>query len=121
MWMNMFRLLSKDPELVFDHVAGYAALAKAEIGAARTRVVARLVAAILALMFATSLCVVFAVGAMLVLGGVVAYSPIQLVVPGVLLLLLSIAALVASRRSSSNFGATLERELRADFYALTRR
>lgn len=117
MLLSVIRLLGREPDLVFEHVAAYAALARAELSSTRKRWLLRAVAGLLSFVFLFAFLIVASVTATLVVAGTIAYSPALLAVPGAILLIGIVAGAVcrAQRRSERS---ELARELEADFRSL---
>jgi predicted HTH domain antitoxin len=65
MWMNIIRLFRNEPELLFEHAANYAALARLEFNELRARIVARAALGLLALVLLIALINTLAIAAVL--------------------------------------------------------
>jgi hypothetical protein len=112
----IFSVLVSRPELVLEHVAGYAALAKEEASTAGAEVTRQAVAwavcgacALLGLLFA---------GIALMLGAVAGFHWALVVVPGVVLLVALVAFVMARRHSPRHAFAELRAQLHADAQVL---
>jgi hypothetical protein len=112
----IFSVLVSRPELVMDHVAGYAALAQEEANSVGTEVAKRAVAwagcAVGALLF-----VLFA-GIAIMLGAVSGFHWTLVAVPAVPLVLAGAAFMVARKRMPGRVFAELRAQLDADAQAL---
>lgn len=112
----IFSVLVSRPELVMDHVAGYAALAQEEASSVGTEVVKR-AAAWAACGIGALLFVLFA-GIAIMLGAVNGFHWALLVVPAVPLALAGAAFMVARKRLPGRAFAELRAQLDADAQAL---
>jgi uncharacterized membrane protein YqjE len=92
---HIFRLISQRPDLILDYVSAYAALIQDELAQSKRRRIRRLICAALALILSGAFVVVASVAAMLMMS----IDNISLIhlwsVPGLLLLVTLITALVA--------------------------
>lgn len=92
---HIFRLISQRPDLILDYVSAYAALIQDELAQSKRRRIRRLICAALALILSGAFVVVASVAAMLMMS----MDNISLIhlwsVPGLLLLVTLITALVA--------------------------
>ena len=92
---HIFRLISQRPDLILDYVSAYAALIQDELAQSKRRRIRRLICAALALILSGAFVVVASVAAMLMM----CMDNISLIhlwsVPGLLLLVTLITALVA--------------------------
>jgi hypothetical protein len=113
----IFALLIKRPELVIDHVAGYAALVQEEASSVGTEVAKRAIAWVLALFGLLTFLVLAGVAAMLgVMQG--EFHWILVVVPGIALLVSVAAWSVARQRLPAKAFTELKAQLDADAQAL---
>jgi hypothetical protein len=113
----IFSLLIKRPELVIDHVAGYAALVQEEASSVGTEVAKRAIAWVVTLAGALIFLVLAGVAAMLgVMQG--EFHWILLVVPGIALVISAGAWTVARQRLPAKAFTELKAQLDADAQAL---
>jgi Putative Actinobacterial Holin-X, holin superfamily III len=112
----IFSVLVSRPELVMDHVAGYAALAQEEASSVGTEVVKR--AAAWAICGVGALLFVLFAGIAIMLGAVHEFHWALLVVPAVPLVLAGAAFMVARKRMPGRAFAELRAQLDADAQAL---
>ena len=112
----IFSVLVSRPELVMDHVAGYAALAQEEASSVGTEVVKR-AAAWAACGLGALLFVLFA-GIAIMLGAVHEFHWALLLVPAVPLALAAAAFMVARKKMPGRAFAELRAQLDADAQAL---
>jgi ascorbate-specific PTS system EIIC-type component UlaA len=113
----IFSVLMSKPELLVDHMAGYAALARDEASSVGMEVAKRAIAWAVA---------IFAAAMFLVLGGVAlmlgamhgAFHPVLVLVPGAALAISVAAGVVARRRLPEKAFAELKAQLEADAQAL---
>jgi ABC-type polysaccharide/polyol phosphate export permease len=117
MFHPIFSVLFRRPELVMDHVAGYAALVKEEATSVGTEVAKRsaagAAAAVCALLF-----LIFA-GVAIMLGGVVGeFHWTLIVVPAVFLVLAGVGAAMAMKPLPNKAFGELRSQLGADAEAL---
>ncbi|MBC7436421.1 MAG: phage holin family protein [Bdellovibrionales bacterium] len=113
----IFSVLIKRPDLVVEHMAGYAALAKQEVHSTGSHLVQRLLAWVL---------VLFSAGIFLVLAGVALMLGMTLdrfnwalvLVPGVMLVICMIGAIFASKPMPPGSFELLKQQLDADVHAL---
>ena len=113
----IFSLLIKRPELVIDHVAGYAALVQEEASSVGTEVAKRAIAWVVTLAGALIFLVLAGVAAMLgVMQG--EFHWILLVVPGIALVISVGAWTVARQRLPAKAFTELKAQLDADAQAL---
>lgn len=112
----IFSTLLGRPDLVADHLSGYAALAKEEASAAIRGVVVRAVAAVVALVCA--LLTLVLTGVALMLGGLHGFHWVLLAVPGAAALLAAVAALVMLRSNQMQSFAELRSQFDADVHML---
>lgn len=112
----IFSVLISKPDLVMDHVAGYAALAREEASTAGHQVVtwavAWAVAAVCGLVF------LILAGVALMLAAVHEFSWMLVVVPGALLAIAVAAAMTARKRMPTRAFSELRSQLDADAQAL---
>lgn len=112
----IFSVLVSRPELVMEHVAGYAALVKEEAGSAGAQVTRR-AAAWAACGLGALLFVLFA-GIALMLGAVAGFHWALLVVPLVPLVLAAVAFAMARKQAPALAFAELRAQLDADAQVL---
>jgi hypothetical protein len=112
----IFSVLVSRPELVMDHVAGYAALAQEEASSVGTEVVKR-AAAWAACGIGALLFVLFA-GIAIMIGAVHEFHWALLLVPAVPLALAAAAFMVARKKMPGRAFAELRAQLDADAQAL---
>ena len=113
----IFSTVLGHPELIADHVANYAALARLETAQASRGLIARIVAGALAAASAMPALGLIGVAAMLgALHGSVHW--VLFVVPGIAVLVALVAAYVASRPSEFHAFSDLRAQLDADVQAL---
>jgi len=112
----IFSVLVSRPELVMDHVAGYAALAQEEASSVGTEVVKR--AAAWAICGVGALLFVLFAGIAIMLGAVHEFHWALLLVPAVPLVLAGAAFMVARKRMPGRAFAELRAQLDADAQAL---
>jgi hypothetical protein len=113
----IFSLLIKRPELVIDHVAGYAALVQEEASSVGTEVAKRAIAWVVTLFGLLIFLVLAGVAAMLgVMQG--EFHWILLVVPGIALVISAGAWTVARQRLPAKAFTELKAQLDADAQAL---
>jgi hypothetical protein len=113
----IFSLLIKRPELVIDHVAGYAALVQEEASSVGTEVAKRAIAWVVTLFGLLIFLVLAGVAAMLgVMQG--EFHWILLVVPGIALMISAGAWTVARQRLPAKAFTELKAQLDADAQAL---
>lgn len=113
----IFSVLINRPELVVDHVAGYAALAREEASSVGTEVAKRAIAwAVAILCFVTFLVLA---GVAIMLAAVTdAFHVALVIVPGVALAMAVAAAMVARQRLPAKAFSELKAQLEADAQAL---
>ncbi|MGZ5195066.1 MAG: hypothetical protein ACXWJM_07830 [Ramlibacter sp.] len=113
----IFSLLIKRPELVIDHVAGYAALVQEEASSVGTEVAKRAIAWVVTLFGLLIFLVLAGVAAMLgVMQG--EFHWILLVVPGIALVIAVVAWGFARQRLPAKAFTELKAQLDADAQAL---
>jgi hypothetical protein len=112
----IFSVLVSRPELVMDHVAGYAALAQEEASSVGTEVVKR--AAAWAVCGVGALLFVLFAGIAIMIGAVHEFHWALLLVPAVPLALAAAAFMVARKKMPGRAFAELRAQLDADAQAL---
>lgn len=113
----IFSVLVSKPDLVMDHLAGYAALAQEEAGSVGGQVLRRAIA--WAACGACALVGVLLAGVAIMLGAVTdAFAWALVLVPGVFLAAAVVAYVYASRRLPGRAFAELRAQLDADAQAL---
>ena len=117
MFHPIFSVLIKRPDLVIEHVAGYAALAKDEAESAGSHMARRLLAWALVLLSAA---VFLALAGMAVILGVMLdrFSWVLVLVPGLMLVLACVAVGVARKPLPPHRFAEVKAQIDADVHAL---
>lgn len=112
----IFTTVLGHPELIANHLAGYAALAKEEAAAAGRSFVTRLISGVLSIVSALLALTMCGVAVMLgVLHG--SFNWVLVIVPGIAALAAIVCAVVASRPSRLNAFADLREQFQADLRA----
>ena len=112
----IFTVLLRNPELIVNHLAGYAELMKVEASAAGQsflkRVISGVISAVSALLALTMLGVAVMLG---VLHG--SFNWVLIVVPGIAAIVAIVCAVIASRPANNNAFLDLRDQFRADLEA----
>jgi len=112
----IFTTVLRHPELIVNHLAGYAELIKVEASVTGKSILTRLISGVLSLVSALLALIMFGVAIMLgVLHG--SFNWILVIVPGVAALLAIICALIARRPSQVDAFSDLREQFQADLDA----
>lgn len=112
----IFTTVLRHPELIANHLAGYAALAREEASFAGRSLVTRLISGVLSIVSALLALIMCGVAVMLgVLHG--SFNWVLVVVPGIAALAAVVCAVIASRPSQVNAFADLREQFHADLMA----
>lgn len=123
MLVPLFNLVTHRPDLIIDHLAGYIKLAQDEVNGAKQRVVRRVIAGAIALVFAAAFIVLTGVAMMLASVVSVQSQPafgtnaMLIAVPAVTLLAAIVAATVAVKSGSAETTASLADHVQRDIQA----
>jgi len=114
----IFTTVLVHPELIANHLAGYAALAKEEASATAHSLLTRLISGVLSLVSAL---LALTMGGIAVMLGVLhgSFNWVLVIVPGVAALVAVVCAVIASRPSHLNAFADLRDQFRADLKAFS--
>ena len=112
----IFTVLLRNPELIVNHLAGYAELMKVEASTAGQNVLKRIISGVISAISALLALIMLGVAVMLgVMHG--SFSWILVAVPGVAAIIAIICAVIASRPAQSNAFLDLRDQFRADMEA----
>ena len=112
----IFTVLLRNPELIVNHLAGYAQLMKVEVSAAGQNISKRIVSGIISVVSALLALIMLGVAVMLgVMHG--SFNWILVVIPGMAATVAVICAVIASRPAQSNAFFDLRDQFRADVEA----
>lgn len=112
----IFTVVLRNPELIVNHLAGYAELVKVEASVAGKSVLTRLISGIVSVVSALLALILVGVATMLgVLHG--SFNWILIIVPGTAVVLAIVSALIAKRPSQNNAFYDLKEQFHADLEA----
>jgi len=112
----IFTTVLGHPELIANHLAGYAALVREEASAAGRSFVTRLISGVLSIVSALLALIMCGVAVMLgVLHG--SFNWVLIIVPGIAALVAVVCAVIASRPSQINAFSDLRAQFHADLMA----
>lgn len=113
----IFSTVLGHPELIANHLAGYAALVKEEASDAGRSLVTRLISGLLSIVSALLALILCGVAVMLgVLHG--SFNWVLVIVPGIAALIAVVCAVIASKPAKLNAFADLREQFDADLRAL---